>query len=234
MSALPGGPGGRTFGSMLASRSGTAVGARVALTHEPPTNAVVLFDGGDLSGWSTVGDGRPDWRVHDGCLEVVPGAGDLVTHAVFTDFQLHLEFWLPHIREATGQDRAASGVFLQGRYEIQILDSFGMEATIDGCGSLYKLFAPLWNACRRTEAWQAFDVAFRAPRLDTNGMVCEHARVTVFQNGVMIHDNVTMPRPTEGALDAYEARPGPLRLQDHGSRVRFRNIWVVPATLEER
>lgn len=194
---------------------------------------MVLFDGGDLSGWCSPGERDAAWRVRDGCLEVVPGTGDLCTRAVFGDFQLHVEFCVPADPAALGQSRGNSGVYLQGRYELQILDSFGMEATAEGCGALYKVHAPLWNACRKPGTWQTFDVAFRAPVLDTNGLVFDHARATVFHNGVMIHDNVGLHGPTRDAIDPYEAQPGPLRLEDHGSPVKFRNIWVVPVSVRE-
>ena len=180
------------------------------------------------SHWMAAGGGRAGWRFERGLVEVVPGQGDIVTREVFTDFQLHLEFWLPHMPRAQGQDRANSGVYLQGRYEVQLLDSFGQPPTQEGCGALYQVRAPLWNACAAPEIWQRLDVAFRAPCLDTAGRVAEHARVTVFLNRTLVHNNVSLRGPTVGALEPYEAQPGPIRLQDHGARVRFRHLWIRP------
>jgi hypothetical protein len=202
---------------------GTAVAAQGAVGATPPSNAIVLFDGSDLGGWIHADDGAARWRVDGDQLIVDPGRGDVFTRRTFDDFQLHLEFWLPEMPEAGGQDRANSGVYLQGRYELQILDSFGMEPADDGCGALYKRAAPLWNACRRPEVWQVLDVAFTSPRPDAP------ARLTAFLNGLLIHNNLAVPGPTGGALDDDASAPGPLRLQDHGCAVRFRNIWIVPA-----
>jgi hypothetical protein len=126
--------------------------------------------------------------------------------------------------QATGQDRANSGIYLQGRYELQVLDSFGQEPADDGCGALYKIAAPLHNSCGRPEAWQTLEVAFAACR--PGGV---RPRLTAFWNGVLIHNNLTIPRPTGGALEGDETTPGPLRLQDHGCPVRYRNIWSLPA-----
>jgi hypothetical protein len=207
----------------MAHAVGTAVAAQGAVGVAPPSHAIVLFDGSDLDGWLDAGDGAPQWGRDGDQLIVRPGRGDIFTRRTFSDFQLHLEFWLPEMPEASGQDRANSGVYLQGRYELQLLDSFGMETSDDGCGALYKRAAPLWNACRRPEVWQVLDVAFTARHDD------EPARLTAFLNGVLIHNNLLIAGPTGGALDEDESEPGPLRLQDHGCAVRFRNIWIVPA-----
>jgi hypothetical protein len=207
----------------MALALGTAVAARGAVGATPPSNAIVLFDGTDLDAWLDAEEQEPAWAVESDALIVEPGRGDLYTRRNFGDFQLHLEFWLPEMPEASGQDRANSGVYLQGRYELQILDSFGMEPADDGCGALYKSAPPLWNACRRPEVWQMLDVAFTCRRDDAP------ARLTAFLNGVLIHNNLAVPGPTGGAIDQDELEPGPLRLQDHGCRVRYRNIWVVPA-----
>jgi hypothetical protein len=202
---------------------GTAVAAQGTIGATPPSNAIVLFDGSDLGDWIDANNAAPRWNLDGDQLIVEPGLGDVLTRRTFGDFQLHLEFWLPEMPEATGQDRANSGVYLQGRYELQILDSFGEEPEDDSCGALYKRAAPLWNACRRPEVWQVLDVAFSCPRPDAP------ARLTAFLNGVLIHNNLAIPGPTGGALDDDPSEPGPLRLQDHGCRVRFRNIWIVPA-----
>ena len=207
----------------MALARGTAVAARGAVGVTPPSNAIVLFDGGDLDGWIDAQERAAAWLVDGDHLIVDPGRGDLFTRRSFGDFQLHLDFWLPEMPEATGQDRANSGVYLQGRYELQILDSFGMEPADDSCGALYKSAPPLWNACRRPEVWQTLDVAFTCCRGS------ERPRLTAFLNGVLIHNNLAVAGPTGGAIDDDESTPGPLRLQDHGCRVCYRNIWIVPA-----
>jgi hypothetical protein len=208
----------------------TAAAARGAVGLEPPTNALVLFDGRGLEQWCDADGGAARWIVEGDELLVAPGAGDLFTRRDFCDFQLHLEFWLPHMPQASGQDRANSGVYLQGRYELQLLDSFGMEPTDDGCGALYRTAPPLWNACRRPEVWQSLDVAFCCAGDDADAAARgrPRPRLTVFLNGILIHNNLAIPGPTAGAMTSDDAG-GPIRLQDHGSAVRFRNVWVVPA-----
>jgi hypothetical protein len=201
---------------------GTAVASQGAIGTTPPSNAIVLFDGNGLTAWIDAQDRAAQWGVQGDSLIVEPGRGDVFTRREFSDFQLHLEFWLPEMPEASGQDRANSGVYLQGRYELQILDSFGMEPTDDGCGAIYKQAAPLWNACRRPEVWQVLDVAFSGSREGK-------PRLTAFLNGVLIHNNLAVAGTTGGALDDDLTAPGPLRLQDHGCAVRFRNIWIVQA-----
>ncbi len=194
---------------------------------ETPKPAKVLFDGKDLSQWLARKGGDANWTIKDGYMEVVPGTGDIYTKEVFTDFQLHVEFWLPLMADQTGQARANSGVYLQGRYEIQVLDSFGLESQDNDCGAIYKVAAPLVNACRKPEEWQSYDVAFRAARFDGD-ILKEKARVTVFHNDVLIHNNLEMPAPTGGALDEDMRKPGPLLLQDHRNPVRYRNVWIMP------
>jgi hypothetical protein len=159
---------------------------------------------------------------------VVPGAGDLVTEAALGDGLYHVEFLVPEPPEgARGQERGNSGVYLQGRYELQVLDSFGEEPTIDGCGALYGLRPPAVNACRGPEEWQSYDIEFRAARFDAEGEKIEPARLTAWLNGRKIHDDVVIDGPTRGGAEA-EAPLGPLLLQDHSARVRYRNVWVLP------
>jgi hypothetical protein len=199
-------------------------------TVPPPKFATVLFDGKDLSAWLARNGGAAGWKVRGGYMEVVPGSGDILTKQTFGDFQLHLEFWLPYMPTARGQERANSGVYLHGRYEVQILDSYGLQSNDDDCGAIYKVAAPLVNACKKPQVWQKYDVAFRAPRFDAGGRLTEKPRVTVFQNGVLVQNNLEIPTTTRGALDPGVSRSGPLLLQDHGNRVRYRNIWIVPVT----
>ncbi len=200
-------------------------------SSETPTNALILLNGKNLNNW-TMRDKKPaKWRVADGFVEVVPGAGDIATKEHFTDFYLYLEFRCPDMREATGQAKGNSGVFLQGRYEIQVLDSY--EVNIPGkgdCGAIYNQFAPLVNACKPPLEWQTYEVIFRSARRG-NERLLEPARVTVLQNGTVIHNNIELQGPTGDALDEREGEPGPLLLQDHGDLVSYRNIWAVHLSL---
>lgn len=203
------------------------------MTHTPPESAVVLFNGSDLSNWTTRDGGEPGWEVEDGVMAVVPRTGDIMTTERFTDHLLHLEFMTPDMPEATGQAKGNSGVFLQGRYEIQVLDSYGIEVPGMGdCGAIYNQFAPLVNACKPPLEWQTYDVIFRAPRLDDDGEIVENTRVTVLQNGLVILNNVILAGTTGANIGGGVADPGPLLLQDHGNLVKFRNIWAVPLPLE--
>jgi hypothetical protein len=200
----------------------------VKLNLEPPPGAVVLFNGKDLSNWRTRKREAAVWQVEDGVMTVTRGGGDIVTQERFADFHLHLEFRCPDKPEAKGQAKGNSGVYLQGRYEIQVLDSYGWSVPGKGdCGSVYDQFAPLVNACRPPMEWQSYDAIFRAPRLGDRGEVGEPARLTLLHNGLVIHNNVELPGPTGGPLDKNVGEPGPLLLQDHGDPVQFRNIWAV-------
>jgi len=193
----------------------------------PPANAILLFSGQFLSEW-LARDGHPAaWKLEGGFLEVAPGAGDILTRQAFQDFFLHLEFRCPEeIPEARGQQRGNSGVFLQGRYEIQILDSWGVQnpGTKD-CGAVYDQTAPLVNASKPATAWQKYEMVFRSARKREDGQI-EPARVTVIHNGLVIHNNISI-RPTPGALDQEVLAAGPLMLQEHGSPVAFRRGWLV-------
>lgn len=192
-----------------------------------PADAIVLFDGKDLSNWVKRGSDDPaEWKVQNGYMEVVPGTGDIVSKQKFYDCQLHVEFWLPLMADARGQARANSGVYLQGRYEVQVLDSYGLDSRDDDCGGIYKLVAPMVNACRPPEHWQTYDILFRAPRFNEHGVKIEAARISVLHNGVWIHNNVEIHQPTGGEIDHNYAEPGPILLQDHGDPIRYRNVWV--------
>lgn len=198
----------------------------------PASNATILFNGKDVSNWTTRA-GRPaGWKAEDGVLHVVPGTGDIMTTEHFRDFFLHLEFRCPDMPEAKGQGKGNSGVFLQGRYEIQVLDSYGLNIPGMGdCGAIYNQFAPLVNACKPPMQWQTYDVIFRAPRMK-KGKVEEPVRLTLLQNGLVIQNNVQLPGVTGGAVDEQVGEPGPLLLQDHGNLVAYRNIWAVDLLLE--
>ena len=198
----------------------------------PPSNAVVLFDGKDVSQWSSRNGGPAGWKADGDILHVVPGTGDIVSNELFTDFFLHLEFRCPDMPEATGQAKANSGVYLQGRYEIQVLDSYGIEVPGKGdCGGMYDQYAPLTNACKPATEWQTYDVTFRAARCEGEKVV-DNARVTVIHNGQVIQNNVIMNGPTGGAMADKENVPGPLLLQDHSNLVCYRNVWVVKLPLK--
>ena len=203
------------------------------MNHTPPESAVVLFNGSDLSNWTSRDGGAPGWTVEDGVMAVVPRTGDIMTTERFTDHFLHLEFMTPDMPEATGQAKGNSGVFLQGRYEIQVLDSYGIAVPGMGdCGAIYNQFAPLVNACKPPLEWQSYDVIFRAPRLNDDGEIVENTRVTVLQNGLVILNNVILSGTTGANIGGGVGDPGPLLLQDHGNLVKFRNIWAVPLPLE--
>lgn len=203
------------------------------MMQTPPEAAVILFDGTDHSNWTTLDGGSPAWEVADGAMTVTAGEGDIVSREKFTDFLLHLEFMTPDMPDATGQAKGNSGVFLQGRYEIQVLDSYGIDVPGMGdCGAIYNQSASLVNACKPPLEWQTYDAIFRAARISDSGEIEESARVTVLQNGIVIQNNVQIEGATGGATDEDAAAPGPLRLQDHGNSVKYRNIWAVPLPLK--
>ncbi|MBW3553652.1 MAG: DUF1080 domain-containing protein [Gemmatimonadetes bacterium] len=200
----------------------------------PPSDAVVLFDGTDLSSWRADDGGPARWRVGGsgagGWFEVVPGTGSLVSAASFGDVQLHIEWASPRPVRSEGQDRGNSGVYLMDTYEVQVLDSYENPTYADGqAAAFYGQHPPLMNATRPPGEWQSYDIVFRAPRFDAAGRVTRPARVTVLHNGVLVHDAVELTGPT-----AHEDRPPyeahaprlPISLQDHGAPVRYRNIWV--------
>ena len=196
----------------------------------PPSDAIVLFDGRDLSRWLGQGGGPARWRVSAGYLEVAAGTGSIRTAQGFGDVQLHLEWAAPDPPRGTGQDRGNSGVFLMGRYEVQILDSRENDTYPDGqAAAVYGQYPPLVNATRRPGEWQSYDIVFRRPRFGPNGEVQRPAVLTVFHNGVLVQDGVILAGPTgHQRRPPYEAHPDrlPLGLQDHAHPVRFRNIWI--------
>ncbi|MDT0397473.1 family 16 glycoside hydrolase [Streptomyces edwardsiae] len=189
--------------------------------------AVELFDGDGTDRWQHT-DGRPvEWPVADGAMEVC--CGDIRTKNSYDDFRLHVEYWLPELPpDVTGQDRANSGVYLQDRYELQILDSYG-DTTPDTneAGAIYLKKAPDVNAARAPETWQSYDIVFHAARYDAEGEKTADARVTVVWNGKKVHDDVTIDSPTGGGA-AEGPAAGAIRLQDHGNKVRYRNIRIEP------
>ena len=195
----------------------------------PPADAVVLFDGKDLSKWSQKDGSAAKWKVGNGYFEVVPKTGYIYTRQAFGDCQLHVEFVEPSPARGEGQDRGNSGVFLMGLYEIQVLDSFQNKTYADGiAGAVYGQYPPLVNAARPPGQWQSYDIVFHGPRFGSDGKLVRKARVTVLHNGVLVQDNVEIQGSTATEKPLYEAQPEklPLALQDHNHPVRYRNIWV--------
>lgn len=199
---------------------------------KPPEGAVVLFDGKDFSNW-VKRDGKSEvkWTLRDGgVMEGVKGHGDIMTKGTFGGaFKLHLEFRVPYEPGAAGQGRGNSGVYVQGRYEVQILDSYGLKSGKNDCGAIYGVAAPSVNACKAPTVWQSYDIEFTAPKVE-NGKKTEPARMTVTHNGIKIHDNVAVTSDnTTAGLGGDIAKPGPILLQDHGHPVQFRNVWLLPS-----
>jgi hypothetical protein len=195
-----------------------------------PSDAIVLFNGRDLSEWKS-GDGQPTrWKLGNGYMEVISGTGGISTVRHFGDCQLHIEWATPVPPSENGQDRGNSGVFLMGMYEVQVLDSYGNDTYPDGqAAAIYGQYPPLVNASRPPGEWQSYDIIFRRPRFSASGTLMEPARITVMHNGVVVHDAVTLTGPSgHRTRPPYRSHPDRLSisLQDHASPVRFRNIWV--------
>jgi hypothetical protein len=196
----------------------------------PPSDAVVLFDGKDLSKWNHKDGSAAKWKAENGYMETVPKTGYLYTRDAFGDCQLHIEFNEPTPPKGEGQGRGNSGVFLHGLYEIQVLDSYENKTYADGqAAAVYGQFPPLVNASRPPGQWQIYNIIFHGPRFDKDGKLLRPARVTVLHNGVLVQDNVELSGPTaHGARPPYTPQPEklPLALQDHNNPIRFRNIWI--------
>ncbi len=195
----------------------------------PPSDAVVLFDGSDLTQWIGRDGSDAAWKVESGYMEV-NGTGDISTRAHFGDCQLHLEWATPEEVVGDSQGRGNSGVFLLGLYEIQVLDSFDNRTYADGsASSIYGQYPPLVNASRGPGEWQSYDIVFEAPAWDGDRLV-EGAHLTVIHNGIVVHHRQRAVGPTGhrnlANYDTPHAVTGPLQLQDHGNPVRFRNIWM--------
>jgi hypothetical protein len=196
----------------------------------PPTDAIVLFDGTDLSKWDAQKGGEPRWKVANGYMEVVEGTGDIVSKEAFGDVQLHVEWATPAEIKGEGRGHGNSGVFLQDRYEVQVFNSYENPIYFHGmAGSVYKQYAPLVNAARKPGEWQTYDIVFRAPQFDDSGKVIKAAYLTLFWNGILVQDRVEVRgTTTHNGAPSYKAYAAeqPLSLQEHGDPVRFRNIWV--------
>lgn len=201
---------------------------------DAPSDAVVLFDGSDLSAWISKKDGGPaQWKVENGYMEVVPGTGYIQSKEHFGSCQLHVEFACPEEVKGESQGRGNSGVFLMSQYEVQVLDCYDNPTYPDGTtGALYGQCPPLVNACRKPGEWQSFDIVWEAPEFDGDTLV-KPAFITVLFNGIILHNRKELMGPTRHlTLTEYEPHPpvGPLELQDHSDLVRFRNIWYRPLT----
>ncbi len=188
-----------------------------SLGAPPPEGAVVLFDGKGVNKFPA------SKTTADGLL--TQGA---TSETKLNDFSIHIEFRLPYMPAARGQGRGNSGIYLQGRYEVQMLDSFGLEGKDNECGGLYKIAAPKLNMCFSPLTWQTYDIDFTAAKFDGEGKKIANAKITAKLNGVIIHENQELPGTTGGAQMKETPEPGPIHLQNHGNPVRYRNIWVLP------
>lgn len=197
-----------------------------------PSDATILFDGKDLSQWKDKNGGAAKWQVQNGVLTVVKGTGDISTKKEFGDFQLHIEWQIPPDITGKSQARGNSGVFLQDRYELQVLDSYNNRTYANGqASSIYKQNPPLVNATRKPGEWNVYDVIYTAPRFKEDGSLFSPAKVTVLHNGVLTQNDFEIKGATEYiGLPTYKAHgKGPLHLQDHGDpskAISFRNIWI--------
>ena len=207
-----------------------APGAQAAIL--PPSDAVVLFDGKDLSKWKDKDGGAAKWEVKDGVFTVKKGTGDIETRQTFNDYQLHIEWRIPADIQGQGQGRGNSGIFMQGIYELQVLDSYRNRTYANGqAGSIYKQTPPLVNAMRKPGEWNVYDIVYTAPRFKEDGSLFSPARITVLHNGVLVQNNFDIRGDTPYiGLPKYKAHgKGPIRLQDHGDpskAISYRNIWL--------
>lgn len=197
---------------------------------QPPSDATILFDGSDLNSWQSSENGEDvPWDIENGALTVRPGTGDIETKEKFDSFQLYIEWKSPQNLDSEGQDRGNSGIFLQGIYEIQVLDAYENPTYVNGmAGSVYKQTAPLVNPAKKPGEWQSFNIAYTAPEFNDDGSLESPARVTVIWNGVVVHSNTEIKGHTPYVgLPEYTAHgDGPIRLQEHDSEVSYRNIWI--------
>ncbi|NQV31094.1 MAG: DUF1080 domain-containing protein [Phycisphaeraceae bacterium] len=196
---------------------------------DPPSDAIILFDGKDLSKWQK-GQGKPaTWKVENGTMAVVRKGGSIVTRQSFGDCQLHIEWASPASGEGDGQGRGNSGIKFMGKYELQVLDSYKNITYADGqAGAIYGQYPAMVNASKGPGQWQSYEVIFRRPVFDDQGAVVRPASITAFHNGVLVQDHSELLGGTSGASRSYRkhAEKLPLQLQDHSHPVRYRNIWI--------
>jgi hypothetical protein len=196
-----------------------------------PSDAIVLFDGKDLSKWQVANGGDAKWKVENGYMEVAPKAGSIQTREKFADFQLHIEFATPAKVDGNSQGRGNSGVLMNGIYEVQVLDSYDNPSYPDGqAGALYGQTPPLVNASKKPGEWQSYDIIFESPRWDADGKNIKKANVTVIHNGVVLHHKReylgNTPHRKNGDYSKPHAPEMFIQLQDHNNPMRFRNIWL--------
>ena len=195
-----------------------------------PSDAIILFDGTNLNEWTNAKGETAGWTVADGCVSVKAGTGKIKTKRGFGDCQLHIEWRAPAEVKGEGQGRGNSGIFLQDRYEVQVLDYYNNKTYSNGqTGSIYKQSIPLVNACKKPGEWQVYDIIYVAPRFSENGRIAVPAHITVLHNGVLILNNAEIRGTTSHiGLPEYisHSMKEPLSLQDHGNPVSYRNIWI--------
>jgi hypothetical protein len=199
------------------------------VAQQPPSDAIVLFDGSSLAAWASTRGGAAQWDVQDEILIVKPGTGDITTTESFGSIQLHVEWRTPAEVVGDGQDRGNSGIHLMHAYEVQVLDSTNNPTYVNGqASSIYKQHIPLVNASLGPGQWQTYDIIFMAPLFGTDGRLARPATFTVLHNGILVQNNVVVQGPTEFiGKPNYEAHGDlPFTLQDHGSPVAYRNIWL--------
>ena len=201
-------------------------------TNSAPSDAIVLFDGKDLSAWESTNGQPAQWTVHDGVFTVNKKTGDIQTKQKFNNYQLHIEWCVPENITGTSQGRGNSGIFMQGMYEVQILDCYNNETYVNGqTGSIYKQTPPLANAMRKPGEWNVYDIIYTAPTFKEDGSYRTHPTVTVIQNGVVLQNHTTILGTTEwiGFPQVKKHGAGPIILQSHGDPsepISFRNIWI--------
>jgi hypothetical protein len=198
---------------------------------DPPSDAIVLFDGKDISQWTQNKNQPVRWKVENGYMEVVKGTGSIFSRQPFGDCQLHIEWASPAAAVGSDQNRGNSGIKFMGQYEVQVLDTYkktNVTCSDGQAGAVYGQYPPLVNVCKAPGQWQTYDIVFRRPILDAGGKVIRPAYITVFHNGVLIQDHEEILGNTSGKSRGYKKHGDkePLMLQDHSHPVRFRNIWI--------
>ena len=198
--------------------------------NEAPSDAIVLLNGSSASAWQHESGEEPKWTLSNNVMTVKAGTGGIFTKQKFGDCQLHIEWRTPAVVKGDGQNRGNSGIFLMGRYEVQLLDSYNNKTYTNGqAGSVYKQHIPLVNACKSPGEWQSYDIIFTAPHFSENSFTAEPARITVIQNGVLVQNNVTIWGTTFNVGSPVYEKHDPkesISLQDHGHPTSFRNIWI--------
>ncbi|MBE6598662.1 MAG: DUF1080 domain-containing protein [Ruminococcaceae bacterium] len=186
----------------------------------------ILFDGKNTDMWTTREGAPINWKINDdGSMTV--GNEDIVSTVKFGDAHIHVEWKEPDMPDCTGQAKGNSGVYIHGCYELQVLDSYGIEnPKSNDCGGIYCMYSPRTNACKPALEWQTYDIYLRAPRYNEKGEMTECARATIIQNGICVQNNILLHQATPGGITEGPVKEGPLMLQDHGNPVSFRNVWV--------